>query len=250
MRFQPAMAIALAAFGLGTITVLEWNRALFYLINSHNNPALDQLFGLISGLGDGLVAVVLIVAAALYRTRLGCAALLAFLLSGMIAQLLKRLFDLPRPPAVLEHVHLLGAALQSHSFPSGHATTDGMMATAAILLWGGNPWRWIGGGIALLFMLAAVGRIYGGVHFPHDVWAGLTIGILTMFACWKWSAHWPTTVWRQQRWWLPIVGLLLAGLACALGLGYHVQPATAQPLALIVPIAALFVLAKQWKSIP
>jgi len=255
MRFQYSTIAATAAFALLSFAVWHWNGVLFQMINSHNSPALDQLFGIISGLGDGLVAVVLIMIVALYRTRLGCAALLAFLLSGMVAQLLKRLFDMPRPPALLEHVHLLGAALKSHSFPSGHATTDGMMATMAILLSqnsalslnNGQP-RWMGGAVALLFILAAIGRIYGGVHFPQDVWVGLAIGVLTMVACWRWSARWPVAAWQQLRWWLPIVGLLLAGLACVLGLGYRVQPSTAQPLALLIPLAALFLLARQWKT--
>jgi len=239
----------LILFAFATAGVVYENSALFRLINSHNNPATDQVFGLISGLGDGLVAVLLAMIVTLYRTRLGCSAVVAFLLSGLITQLLKRLFDLPRPPAVLEHVHLLGAPLQSHSFPSGHATTDGVMATAAILLWG-NKQHWIAGGIASLFMLAAVGRIYGGVHFPQDVWVGFIIGIITMLACWKWSLRWPIAHWQHYRWWLPMVGLLLTTLACVLGLGYRVHPSSAQPLALMVPIIALFLLAKQWKASP
>ncbi|MDX8412523.1 MAG: phosphatase PAP2 family protein [Mariprofundales bacterium] len=244
------MIASAAVFGVISVAVWHWNRALFQQINGHSTPMLDHIFGLISGLGDGLIAVVLIMVVALYHTRLGCTALLAFLLSGTIAQLLKRLFDMPRPPALLDHVHLLGAPLQSHSFPSGHATTDGMMAAAAILLGSANGQpRWIGMVIALLFLLAAIGRIYGGVHFPQDVWVGLTIGIVTMAGCWRWSARWPITAWQRQQWWLPIVGLLLAGLACVLGLGYRVQPLTAQPLALLIPLLALFLLAKRWKTI-
>ncbi len=246
IRLHPPLIAATALFALGSVAVAAWNSALFHWINGHNSPALDRLFGLISGLGDGLVAVVVILTAALFRPRLGCAALLAFLLSGGIAQLLKRLFDLPRPPAVLEHVHLLGAPLHSHSFPSGHATTDGVMATAAILMWG-KANRALGLAVALLFLLAAIGRIYGGVHFPRDVWAGLAIGIVTMWGCWRWAARWPVMTWQQQRWWQPVVALLLAATAAVLGLGYHVQPSTAQPLALLVPLAALFLLARQWK---
>ncbi|MDX8410169.1 MAG: phosphatase PAP2 family protein [Mariprofundales bacterium] len=242
------LAFTLLLAGL-TTPILSWNIELFRFINSHNNPTLDQLFGLISGLGDGLVAVVLILAAAMFHTRLGLAALSGFILSGLAAQLLKRLFDQPRPPALLEHVHLLGAPLQSHSFPSGHATTDGMMATAALLLWRGEqrPIAWV---IAAIFLLAAIGRIYGGVHFPRDVWAGLWIGMLTMAACWKWSAQWPIPKWQQLPWWQPILGLLLATCASVLGLGYHVQPSTAQALALLIPVIALYLLAKQWNRSP
>ncbi|MDQ6963383.1 MAG: phosphatase PAP2 family protein [Mariprofundales bacterium] len=237
-----------ALFIIGSLAVWHWNTALFHLINGHNSATLDHLFGLTSGLGDGLVAVVIIMLVTLYRTRVGCSALLAFLLSGLVAQLLKRLFDMPRPPALLEGVHLLGSPLQSHSFPSGHATTDGVMATAALLLWrdGSTQQRTAGAAAALLFLLAAIGRVYGGVHFPQDVWAGASIGVATMLLCWRWSDRWPTANWQHQRWWLPVTGMLLALLAAILGLGYRVQPATAQALALMVPLVALFLLTKRW----
>ncbi|MDQ6950511.1 MAG: phosphatase PAP2 family protein [Mariprofundales bacterium] len=232
-----------------TIPVLIWNLELFTFINGHNNAPLDRLFGLISGLGDGLIAVVVILAVAMFRAREGCAALAAFILSGLFAQLIKRLFDLPRPPAVFEHVHLLGAALRSHSFPSGHATTDGMMAAATLLIWRGEE-RSIAWMVASFFVLAAIGRIYGGVHFPRDVWVGWWIGIATMAACWYWSARWPVAKWQQLPWWPSILALLLAICAGVLGLGYRVQPSTAQPLALLVPVIALYLLAKRWKRAP
>jgi hypothetical protein len=35
--------------------------------------------------------------------------------------------------------------------------------------------------------------------------------------------------------------------AAVLGLGYRVQPSTAQPLSLIVPVAVLVIVAQVWK---
>ncbi|RMH52360.1 MAG: phosphatase PAP2 family protein [Zetaproteobacteria bacterium] len=240
-----ARAIALLLLAAVSAAVFYWNGPLFALLNGHPTRTADRLFGLVSGLGDGLVAVVLILTAALYRARLGLAALAAFLLSGLLAQLLKRWFDLPRPPALFDHLHLLGAPLFGHSFPSGHATTDGVMATASLLFWRRRPV--VSAAAALLFLLAAVGRVYGGVHFPRDVWAGLLLGVASMLLCHRAAQRWPVPRWQHGRWWRPGLTLLLAASAGVLGLGYRIQPTTAQPLALLIPTAALYLLARRWR---
>jgi len=219
---------------------------LFRLINGAHTPVGDAFFGVVSGLGDGLVVALLCSLIMLFRLRLGMAALCAFLLSGLIAQLIKRLFNMPRPPAVLEHVHVLGATLTSHSFPSGHATSDGVMVLVAFLSWSAKDWRsW---SVAGLYVLAAIGRIYGGVHFPVDVAAGLIIGIATMYVLWRWSIIWPVSAWRQSQWAWKIPALIAGIEASVLGLGYHMQPSTAQPLALVLPVTTLVLLMRVWKG--
>jgi len=219
---------------------------LFRLINDAHSPIGDMFFGVVSGLGDGLVISLLCSIVMLFHLRLGIASMLAFIVSGLFAQLLKRLFDMPRPPAILDNVHVLGHSLTSHSFPSGHSTSDGVMVLLAFLIWKCNVWRsW---GIAVLFVLAAIGRIYGGVHFPIDVAVGLTLGMVTMWLFWRWSKSWPIDSWQESQWGWKIPGFIVAVQAAVLGLGYHMQPSTAQPLALIMPVAALFVLMHVWKG--
>jgi len=224
-----------------------WNISLFEAINGANSPFGDAIMGIISGLGDGLIVALLCAIVCMYRLRLGVAATLAFLLSGIIAQLIKRTWDLPRPPAVLENVHLLGSALQSHSFPSGHATSDGVMLCLACLLWTCRDWRTYG--MASLFLLAAIGRIYGGVHFPLDVMVGLSIGIISMLLCHRWSKQWQVEAWQKSTWWWRIVGMIVVIEAAVLGLGYHMQPSTAQILSLIFPIIALGLVTQFWKRV-
>jgi len=220
--------------------------SLFRLINDAHSPAGDAVFGIVSGLGDGLVVALACTILMLFRLHLGGAALAAFAASGLIAQLLKRAFDLPRPPAVLANVHVLGDTLTSHSFPSGHATSCGVMVLLAFLIWKRSDWRaWAVSG---LFLLAAYGRIYGGVHFPVDVMAGLVIGMATMWASWQWSKHWPVKGWESSAWAWKVPGLALVIEADVLAIGYHIQPSTAKPLTLIFPIAALLVLVKVWKE--
>ncbi len=234
-----------AYFLVAAVPVGVWNHDLFRLINGASSAWGDELFGLISGFGDGLVIALLISCVMLFRLRLGIAALIAFIASGLIAQLLKRIFDMPRPPAVLENVHLLGAALQSHSFPSGHATSCGVMILLALLLWKRDQWQaWAG---AMLFALAAYGRIYGGVHFPFDVWVGVGIGMFCMSAAKHWVMRWSEGAWETSEWAWKLPAVIVMIEAAVLGLGYRIQPSTAVPVTLLMPVAALVILMQFWK---
>jgi len=219
---------------------------VFRLINEHHNAAGDALFGVVSGLGDGLVVALACTLLMLFRLRPGCAALAAFVVSGLVTQWLKRMFDLPRPPAVLANVHVLGDRLTAHSFPSGHATSCGVMVLLAFLLWKRRDWRaWV---MSCLFLLAAYGRIYGGAHFPLDVATGLAVGMTTMWIFWQWSKRWPVKNMESSPWAWKIPGLALVIEADILAMGYHIQPSTAKPITLILPITALLVLVKVWKD--
>jgi membrane-associated phospholipid phosphatase len=222
-----------------------FNHPLFLLINGWHGAAADVVLGVVSGLGDGLVAVVLLTALMLWRFQAGLAGMVGYAMSGLVAQILKHLFDMPRPPAVFEHVHVLGAALTSRSFPSGHATTDGTMAVLCLYLWGVRDWRaWVG---MSLFLLAAYGRIYGGVHFPFDVATGLILGWISMIACWQWSQHQRFADWARSTWGWRTPAMLLVTEAVVLGMGYRIQPSTAQPLAFGLSVAALAWVMLSWR---
>jgi len=222
------------------------NIELFRLINDAHNAVGDAVFGVVSGLGDGLIVALACSLLILFRLRLGMASLAAFAVSGLITLMLKHIFDAPRPPAVLDHVHVLGQALQSHSFPSGHATSDGVMVAASFLLWAVRDWRaWA---VAGLFALAAYGRVYGGVHFPLDVVAGLAIGAVVMWGLWKWSENWAVEHWGESPWAWKIPGLAVAIEAGVLGLGYPIQPATARPFTWVLAVGSLICLMGVWRQ--
>ncbi len=239
------MKLAIAVFLILFVPSLLWNHQLFLTLNSFNHPALDLLISNISGLADGLVSLILILMLMLFQFRLGLAGLLAFFVSGLLAQILKRIFDMPRPPSVFENIHILGDALGQHSFPSGHATTAGMMALFALYIWKTRHWAWL---VFAVFTIAAYGRIYAGIHFPLDVVTGFGIGALSMWWSQRLSRHWPVQRWSQSEWSWKIPGLALMISAVTLGTGYHIQPATAQALTLIIPLMALFTLMHAWKT--
>ncbi|HKI60190.1 MAG TPA: hypothetical protein VKA23_04070, partial [Mariprofundaceae bacterium] len=83
---------------LAAVPIGIWNHELFTLLNGAHASWADAVMGQIEGFGDGLVVALLIACVMLFRLRLGIAALIAFIASGLIAQILKRVFDMPRPP--------------------------------------------------------------------------------------------------------------------------------------------------------
>ena len=122
------------------------------------------------------------------------------LTGGGILQLLKFLFDMPRPASAFENCPDMvlpiveGVSMHhSNSFPSGHASTFFVFCTCFALFLAYRHQRDIRQGKAqtsvlyscsllLLLSLAALGaysRVYLSQHFLSDVCAGSIIGFLT-----------------------------------------------------------------------
>ncbi|TWU51279.1 phosphatase PAP2 family protein [Rubripirellula reticaptiva] len=117
-----------------------------------------------------------------YRTM---AVLLVSTLSGIGASLLmKSLFARPRPDFVphLSHVY-------TSSFPSGHSMMAAVVyLTLAVLI---SPilrhfWlRFYVIAVAVgLTVLVGISRVYMGVHYPTDVLAGWSAGLVWAITCW------------------------------------------------------------------
>jgi membrane-associated phospholipid phosphatase len=144
-------------------------------------PLLDFPMALLSTACEGwaLALIALAVAWAMERRlaetlRAVLPVLVTLLASGLVAQLVKRLVQLPRPLTVLgaSRVHLVLEPLGQLSFPSGHATAVAGLAMALTLRYGGQvSWVW-----AFAF-LGGLSRIYVGAHWAADVGAGWAIGM-------------------------------------------------------------------------
>lgn len=105
-------------------------------------------------------------------SRVGLQIALVLSTSSILNSIFKLGYADPRPYWVSEQVRAL-AAESSFGTPSGHAQY-------AVAIWGlmangvRRRWAWIAA--LILVLLIGMSRIYLGVHFVHDVLAGLLIG--------------------------------------------------------------------------
>ncbi len=171
--------------------LLQWKYSqadIFLFVNTHYHAWADVLFAYGTHLGDGLFYAAVVLLLLFVRFQYALTALAAFLLSGLTAQLLKRLAfsGALRPKAFFDksgqvlhwvdgvEVHLY------NSFPSGHATTAFSVFCLLSLLAGRKGW---GGFWFALALGAAYSRVYLGQHFFGDIFAGSLIGVGATVAC-------------------------------------------------------------------
>lgn len=138
--------------------------------------ALDPLFVALSRIGSlALVWLVLAVVGAVVWRRPSVLAwvVIAVFSSDLIALVLKRITDRPRPSVTYAEPEALVRTPLDHSFPSGHAATSFAAATLFA--------RFDRRAAVPLFALAAAiawSRVYVGVHYPLDVLGGAVLGVL------------------------------------------------------------------------
>jgi membrane-associated phospholipid phosphatase len=103
----------------------------------------------------------------------------ALLLDGLLVQLVKRVWNVPRPLAVLgeEQVRLLVEPLRQHSMPSGHASAAAVLAVYLTLRYGAR-----GAPALVLALVGGVARVYVGAHWGRDIAVGWLIGGALGFA--------------------------------------------------------------------
>jgi undecaprenyl-diphosphatase len=142
----------------------------------------------ITGLGGIAVLTILIAAVAGYlilARKFRAVVLVLASTTGalLLSLLLKRLFERPRPE--VSHFSYVATS----SFPSGHS----MLSAAVYLTLGSLLARLVESRLIKFYFLAlaicltglvGLSRVYMGVHFPTDVLAGWTAGLVWALLCW------------------------------------------------------------------
>jgi len=226
---------ALCLLGLLAIAVTGSNQALFQQWNRLGLLSGDPLWSNLTLLGDTLVALVLLAPLVRRRPEMLKAVLLAVLFATLWVHILKPLFDLPRPLAMLgpEQVHLIGKALYRHSFPSGHTTTAFALAGVYVLSRVHPLLSITALGLALLVGLS---RAAVGAHWPLDILAGAFGGWLSVVLAMRLAR---IGNWRPGRWTLLGVLAILGGCALALLFSRDLGYPQAIPLQMLIGLFGL-----------
>ena len=137
-----------------------------------------------------LVGWVLLAASALAdRLEVVRALVVAVIVGELVAQVMKRLADQPRPLAVIPGLDTHGYPTSPHgnAYPSAHTA---MIVAAVTAVW---PWmRWPQRLVGVTFaVLVACNRVYIGAHWPMDVVGGAAIGVLAGTIAWLVATRWP-----------------------------------------------------------
>lgn len=193
-----APAAVLAALAL-SVTDDANNVALFIDWNGAAASLPRAFWAGLTNVGATTGAFALLAGLLAWFPRWGAAAVLAAPLATILTHGLKEFYAHPRPPAVLapEQIHIIGDALRTSSFPSGHALTA--FVVAAVVVFGGTLQRrpqlaWL---VLLAAALVAFSRVAVGAHWPQDIFAGAAAGWLCgAFGAW-WSARW--RFWERER---------------------------------------------------
>jgi len=170
-------------------------------LNGHNSGFFNWVFSHITFLGDGIFAICIAVLLLFYSLRSSVFLLTAYLSTGLVVQILKRLvFTNCQRPVKYFHdtvqLHLVDGVrlLNGHSFPSGHsASAFALFLSLAII----SRNRLIQVICFVLACAVAYSRVYLSQHFLVDIFAGSIIGVIGALALYpgfykkdlKWH-HW------------------------------------------------------------
>jgi len=185
---------ALAAF---TLWAIGGYHAGFFFVNGAAPWLPEPVWQNITHLGNGAVAVALLLLFARNHPRAVWAGVIAAVIALLLSHGIKHWAYTQRPPAVFEDgaFYLIGRGWPNRGFPSGHTVTAFVFAAIWIAHVRHSLARW-----ALLVAAMVVGgsRVVVGVHWPVDVLAGAALGSL---AAWCGIA-----IARRWQWGLTPVG--------------------------------------------
>lgn len=218
----PCVALALAGLVLATGA----NRGAFLWLNQGGHALGTGVWLHLTMLGDGAVALALVVPAIRRSPRRFWALLVAMVFVGCWTQGTKLLVEVPRPPTVLAAGDFFqaGPAYRHASFPSGHAGTA--FAQAGIWVMGLRRRRLLRAALLSLATLVGLSRVMVGVHWPLDVlwggvggWLGARLGLALQ----------RRRGWRTASTGGAVAGLLLLGLSGSLLVSRHIGVADVLP---------------------
>lgn len=178
--------VKLAIFANMPQQLIEFDRHLFYLINSGlSNPFFDWLMPIMRNKLIWIPLYIAITGFCIYKyKKIGLYIIVTLLLAFAIADygsasVIKPIFKRVRPcnePA-LSHTIIVRIPGSGYGFPSSHASDHFAVAIVLCLIFG-TRWRWVWYVALLWAATISFAQVYVGVHYPLDVTGGAIYGLV------------------------------------------------------------------------
>jgi Membrane-associated phospholipid phosphatase len=107
---------------------------------------------------------------------LGVKCTVSLILSTVVAQIFKRAVNRIRPFLIVNDLNIKKIGIDKYSFPSGHTTAAFTISVMTSLFYPSAIFL-----LVSLASLVGISRIYLGVHYPSDVFAGAILGTLSSY---------------------------------------------------------------------
>lgn len=173
------------AVGVQTGYLDGFDDAVRYRVYSMRSDKLTVFWRFITHSGDRYVVIILGIILLLIkslREKYGVKFAIAALSSTALYQIMKYIFQKPRPDLALRLIEQGG-----YSFPSGHSMN--CLVSYGILIYlllkyceNRRLAKILSVGLGLLTILIGFSRVYVGVHYPTDIIGGWSLGIAVLVA--------------------------------------------------------------------
>lgn len=167
------------------IKLIYSKETIYFSVNHIHFAFADAVEPYVTDLGEGWTVVIISLIWALFNYRQAFLMATSWGLTSILAQILKRIFEAPRPALYfkdqLSRIHFVKGVeiLRYGSFPSGHTITAFSAAVVATYFLKNKNWGLL---FLLIAMLVGYSRMYLSEHFFEDVIGGSVIGVVvTLF---------------------------------------------------------------------
>lgn len=168
------------ALGLAGIFSLRQSQATLFLgINKYHHETANELFKLITHMGDWPFTVFLAAICLFFKIRYAIVLIGSMLYTGFYTQVLKIIVQAPRPyvyfQEIKQTIHTIDQYVleNSLSFPSGHTTCVFSLAIALCYVFRHKAIQFA---VFFMALTVAFSRVYLAQHFFIDLMAGSIIG--------------------------------------------------------------------------
>lgn len=155
----------------------------FLWTNIHHNPFFDEFFKIVTLIADLRTTILIVLGMLFVKYRIAILAAFAYAFSALFVQILKNIFDAPRPLKFFEGLNPIRTIenyplYEVNSFPSGHSAAAFTLAVVLSYVMPHKNRHWV---IIPMAILVAFSRVYLAQHFFQDVFAGAVIGVVLTF---------------------------------------------------------------------